>query len=480
MRNAELSPVTPGVLLDRLGPRQGMFLALVGVLGVAAADAATGYALRLSVLYLIPIAVAAWTRGVGAGIGAALLACLLWMLSFRSEHVYLNQIYLVWEAGVMLFGFIAVAWLSARLRRALSQADERFFLVLEAMQAGVYVTDEGERSTLLYANSAMRRLVGNRSGLSPEDIRARFRAEADPMGGAQQTIVADGGFSSGMVKDVAAGRCYLLQSGPLPWGSNSAVKLSVLTDITAQRQAERLRERHLDFVHQAAHLSALAETASLLAHEINQPLMVIATYIDACQRLLAAPEFDRKEVSAVMSKCHAQAVRAASVIERLREFIRQRQHKPEPSNLRTLLAEVVAVTRPQLEEAQVVLEEQGTASAHMLEVDRILLLQVLVNLVRNGIDAMLGVSTEQRRLTLTVNEPERDEVRIAVADRGAGLDDDARERLFTPFFTTKPNGLGLGLAISRSIIEAHSGRLWAENRPGGGAVFYLSLPVRSP
>jgi C4-dicarboxylate-specific signal transduction histidine kinase len=469
-----MNPRTPLIVLDRLGPRTGILGAVALILLVAAADYATGYEVRLSILYLAPIALATWTAGIAAGVAAAALASLCWWLSFRSEHFYVHQGYYVWEAVVILGGFLAVVLLLARLRRALNQADERFARILEEMQAAAYVIDEG-RGELLYANPEMARLIGSVTAASVMEFEGEL--EHEPVAVESGAMPAPVGFAITTRRNRRSGRWYLMQTGAIPWGSRSDVKLKVLTDITQQKAADAMRQKHLDVLHQSARLSTLAEIASTLAHEINQPLMVISTYTDACQRLMAKPDFDLDEVTSALRKCHAQASRAAGIIERLRDFIRQRQHRPEHCDANAIAIEAAEMVRGPLAEANLVLDLILASPAPGLVADRTLLIQVLVNLVDNAIDAMQEAPVDSDRILLVVSASEAHEVLFSVADRGVGLDEERAAGLFVPFFTTKPNGLGLGLAICRSVAEAHGGRLWAEANPAGGTVFQLAIPA---
>lgn len=465
----------PLLLLDRLGPRLGTLGAGALIVLVAAADYATGYELRLSILYLPPIALATWTAGATAGAVAAAVASLCWLFSFHSAHFYAHEGYYFWEGVVMLTGFLAVVLLLARLRRALSQADERFGRVLEEMHAAAYVIDE-QREELLYANPEMMRLI-------PKPTAATVRwfedqLERDPAPADSLSAQAGQGFVTDIVRERQSGRWYLMQAGTIPWGSALGVKLKLVTDITQQKTTDALRQKHLEVLHQTARLSTLAEIASTLAHEINQPLMVIATYTDACQRLLETPDFNREEVFAALGKCRTQASRAADIIERLRDFIRQRQHRPESCDANAIATEAADMVRTLLAEARLILDISLACPAPLLMADRTLLIQVLVNLLHNAIDAMQGTADESRHLSLAVSLQGSDEVLFSVTDRGSGLNEKQTDNLFVPFFTTKSAGLGLGLAICRSVAEAHGGRLWAEPNPDGGAVFRLAIPSR--
>ena len=467
--------VTPQSLIDRLGRQYSLLLASGLILVIAVLDYRSGYAFRLADFYLVPISIVAWVAGAHAGMVAAVIASLLWLISFEGGTFYLNPSLYFWEATVMLSSFCAFVWLMAHLKRTLTHADERFLRVMEKMQAAVYVADE-HNNELLYGNQRLLNLAASGAAITPRSFEAHFAPEAD-LAYRRPAHDPPGGLPDGPVQDSRTGRWYLLQNTPIPWGTQSGVRLKVLTDITDRKQAEILRERHGEVLHQAARMSSLAEIASSLAHEVNQPLMVITTYMDASLRLIESDKADLTELTTIMKKCQQQAVRAASIIQRLRDFIRQRHARLTACESRDFIAEVVDLNKVHIEDAHTQLDLGGVVPGIHFMADRILLIQLLDNLIRNAIEAMQDTPPSRRRLSIAFAKTDAHTLDLTVADNGQGLKDMVLEQLFSPFFTTKENGLGLGLAICRSIAEAHDGKLRGENNVSGGATFTLTLPL---
>jgi two-component system sensor kinase FixL len=250
-----------------------------------------------------------------------------------------------------------------------------------------------------------------------------------------------------------------------------------IRDITERRRTEdesrAMRERLTQF----SRFSTMGEMAAGLAHEINQPLAAIATYAQACQRLLAQPAPDMSDVVDALEQINLQALRAGEVIRRLRDFVRNREVKRETIDCHRLLEELRPLAATDARHHDVRLRIDCVADLPEVQADSIQLQQVLLNLVRNAIDAVSGEPRERREVTITAARGAEGDVEFAVLDRGPGLTPESVERLFTPFFTTKAGGTGLGLAISRSIVRAHGGRLWHAPNEGGGARFHFTLPV---
>jgi signal transduction histidine kinase/ligand-binding sensor domain-containing protein len=234
-------------------------------------------------------------------------------------------------------------------------------------------------------------------------------------------------------------------------------------------------------LHELAHLSRVAfagELATSLAHELNQPLAAIVSNADAARRMLAVPAGagSGEDVEDVLRDISAEGKRASGVIRTLREFLRRGSVEYVPAHLAETIGEVLPVLRHLLERHAVTVVVHGVTGLPRVLGDRIALQQVLMNLIVNAVEAMQAVPAELRLVEIA-GRREADRVLICVRDRGPGVEPALRASIFEPFASTKPQGMGMGLAISRSIVESHYGELTVTDAPDGGAVFCLSLPV---
>ena len=236
----------------------------------------------------------------------------------------------------------------------------------------------------------------------------------------------------------------------------------------------RLRERQ-DELAQFARARAIGEMASSLAHELSQPLTAAVSYIGACRRLLAAPNADQARVIDAIDKAERQTKRAGEVLAGLRDFLYRGETHLVPLPFGAIIDSVVALAAPEAERLGVTLTRRDGANHARVLVDRVQIEQALLNLVRNGMEAIVEAGAAERRIEIGSRADDRS-VEGWVADTGVGVAEDVAERLFHPFVTTKEHGMGLGLTITRSIIEAHGGRLWFEPGAAGGSVFRFTLP----
>ncbi|NTV96618.1 MAG: PAS domain S-box protein [Thiobacillus sp.] len=252
--------------------------------------------------------------------------------------------------------------------------------------------------------------------------------------------------------------------------------MSSIVDLTEQKRAEERERQQQERLQATARLVAMGEMASSLAHELNQPLAAISSYATGSLNLIDSGQADPAEIRSVLAKTQAQAQRAGQVIRRIYDFVRRAEPKTEPCDLARLVGETADLLEVDARRRKVRIVVETGDGLPAVEGDRVLLGQALFNLMKNGIEAM--AESPDAQLTVQVHA-EPGQVVIAIADRGPGIPAEAVQALFEPFYTTKSEGMGMGLNICRSIVEAHQGRLWLEPNPDGGSVFFVSLPISS-
>ena len=247
-----------------------------------------------------------------------------------------------------------------------------------------------------------------------------------------------------------------------------------IRDLTERQQAERrVADLQAELAH-AGRVTAMGTLASALAHELNQPLTAIANYMEAGRDLLAAPgDLDRAMLGEAMDESARQALRAGEIIRSLREFIKRGETLRQPEPLRGLLAEGAALAFIGTDSRGIDMDVQVDRHVDLVLANRVQLQQVIINLVRNAVDAMQD--SPARILRLTAAPADDGKVEVVVADSGPGLDPGMSRTLFTPFTTTKANGMGVGLSISQTIVEGHGGRIWATPSQWGGTAFHFTL-----
>lgn len=248
-----------------------------------------------------------------------------------------------------------------------------------------------------------------------------------------------------------------------------------IRDLTERQQTEaRMQELQTELVH-VSRLTALGEMASALAHEINQPLSAIANYLKGSVLLLKRSDVPLDKISDAVERASAEALRAGEIIRRLREFVSRGETERRSESLSKLIEEASALALVGAKQHGIRVSMQFDPSVDRVVVDKVQIQQVVLNLIRNAMDSMEGGGV--KALDLTVRRDDDGRALTTVGDTGGGINEVALERLFQPFFTTKSSGMGVGLSISRTIIEAHGGHIRARNRDGGGALFEFSLPI---
>jgi two-component system sensor kinase FixL len=249
-----------------------------------------------------------------------------------------------------------------------------------------------------------------------------------------------------------------------------------IRDLTERQQTEaRLQELQSELVH-ISRLTAMGEMASTLAHELNQPLSAIANYLKGSRRLLEGASDEKSAAMRdAMDKAADQAMRAGHIIRRLRDFVARGETERRVESITKLVEEASALALVGVKDLGIRVQFQFNPEIDLVIADRVQVQQVVLNLIRNAMDAM--ETSPKRDLIVAIAPEEGGHVRISVTDSGSGISPDIAEQLFQPFITTKRHGMGVGLSISRAIVEAHNGRIWVEANPTGGTVFHFTLAV---
>lgn len=255
--------------------------------------------------------------------------------------------------------------------------------------------------------------------------------------------------------------------------------MASLVDITERNKAEALYRQQQEQLQFTSRLVTMGEMASTLAHELNQPLSAISSYATGCLNLIQSGQTSLTALRDPLSKLVAQAQRAGQIIRRVHDFVRRREPRRETCDLNAILEDALGLVEAAARAAGVRIHLLMAEALPPLRADRLMLEQLALNLIKNSLEAMKDTPAGERQLTLQTQQ-DAHSLLLTVSDSGSGITPDLADKLFTPFLSTKEEGMGMGLNICRSIAELHHGRLWFEPGAQGGTVFYLSLPLESP
>jgi len=472
----------------RSGPvRYGLAVAFVAVaFGLRALLAPVLQSDSPFLLFVPAILLASGVGGFGPGFAATILSVALADRFFAGPG---NAAASLLNAAAFTAIGAGIAWFGEGLRRAVFQAFERnqdliareahLQSILDTVPDAMIVIDE--HGVIQSFSSAAERLFGytgddvigqNVKLLMPSPYRENHDGYlARYLRTGERRIIGIGRVVVGERKD---GSTFPIELAVGEMRSNERRFFTgFIRDLTEHQKTEaRLQELQTELV-QISRLTAMGEMASTLAHELNQPLSAITNYLKGSRRLLeSASDADRMRVRDAVDKAADQALRAGQIIRRLRDFVARGESERRVESLNKIVEEASALALVGAKERGVRVRFQFDPRVDLVLADRVQIQQVLLNLMRNAIEAMEG--GERRDLIVTTTAMDG-EALIKVADSGPGIAGEVADQLFQPFITTKQHGMGVGLSISRTIIEAHGGRIWVEQTPGGGATFCFTL-----
>ena len=441
-------------------------------------------------LYFVPSVLISAIGGLGPGLLATLLSLLaaFFVLTGTSE---ISTIVLVDGTAFAVIG-IGVSWGGELLRRGRRRTmqmtndararEAHLQSILDTVPEAMIVIDE--HGVMQSFSSAAERLFGYRAvdaiGRNVHILMpAPYRENHD--------IYLQRYLNTGERRIIGIGRVVV---GQRKNGSTFPMELAVgemksgnqryftgfIRDLTERQQTEaRLQELQSELVH-ISRLTAMGEMASTLAHELNQPLSAIANYLRGSRRLLEGVSDEKSAAMRdALDKAADQAMRAGQIIRRLRDFVSRGEGEQRLESITKLVEEASALALVGVKDRGIRVQFQFNPEIDDVLADRVQVQQVLLNLILNAMDAMEASPT--RELVVAISPADGNQVKISVADSGSGIAPEIAEQLFQPFITTKRQGMGIGLSISRAIVEAHSGRIWAEPNPTGGTIFNFTLAV---
>jgi PAS domain S-box-containing protein len=391
-----------------------------------------------------------------------------------------------------------------KIREELAASQERFVTVLEGLDAAVSVVDL-ENDKLLFANRFYKENFGDDSkghfklagsGNNLETLHDVAEDLQDSPPGIPTAFLYQESESEEVQLDDGSNKWFEVRRRFIPWVDGHLAQLLIATDITMRREADDLARQQEERMQFTSRLTTMGEMASSLAHELNQPLSAISNYcMGVAKRLEGSldPSMS-KDILPALEKASDQAHRAGTIIQRIRGFVKRSEPQRKYSNISEIINDAVGLVEIEANRHRLSITSNVAENLPAINVDPVLILQVLVNLLKNGLDSVREAYPLSSRWSAAPVNISADldtstfpaMMRIQVTDTGGGIAESVMERMFEPFFSTKTDGMGMGLNICRSIIESHHGRLWASNTMDSertklaGCTFTILLPLESP
>ncbi|MBI5920795.1 MAG: PAS domain S-box protein [Betaproteobacteria bacterium] len=362
---------------------------------------------------------------------------------------------------------------------------EKYRVLFETFPIGISITDDHGKVTEInqaLGRSSSRSLQAALLGGGKIPSMELTHADGSPVSYEQlpsvraleeQRVVAD--VELGVRSSSGRVRWFSVTAAPIPVKGHGVVIAHV--EITERKRMDELdRQRRAELAH-VSRLNVMGEMAATLAHELGQPLSGTLNYLHGCQLRLASEEYDPALFHSAVTQAILHAEQASAIVKHMRQFVRRAEPETVATDLNALIMEMVSFVDSERRQHRVAMQMSLSEDLPEVRSDPLEIKQVMLNLLKNGIEAMQKTTEPERQLEVTTKWDQRRWIEVSVADRGSGVSKKELAKIFNPFFTTKQDGLGLGLAICRSIVEAHGGRLTAASNGYGGTTFRFTLPV---
>jgi C4-dicarboxylate-specific signal transduction histidine kinase len=413
----------------------------------------------------------------------------------QEKYVLISSTLVNWDGAPAALAMISDISMQKKIESDLRKSEERFRQLMEQSPwPTVILSPDGK---IILVNSAFNKLW-NLSDEEEAEVIAKYNILTDPQYEklglmemvkkafeGKHTILPPIQYDNSQTADDF--NIELLNDFKSPWiqlhlnsvkdeKGQIAYIVSTYMDLTDLKNAEQKIQEQRDLLARMSRANEMGQLTASIAHELNQPLTGILSNAQAAELILKSKNWDLEEIKEILAEIIGDTKRAGEVIRNLRELYRDQKVEFLPIEMNTILNEITKLLHSEFVMQHVVLQTKYGSSLPMIGGNKIQIQQVMVNLIMNGIQAMIGMDSGERKILIT-SSSDANEVKVFVADRGKGINPDIIDRIFEPLATWKPGGTGMGLAISNSIIKAHGGRMMAENRREGGARVGFALPV---